>query len=346
MHDYQAFHCDKECEPDRRDFQLWKVNSCSCHGSNPGSSFARSDSASIRGTRIESHQGSPPSSPLEASPLPFRMSRADVLQSQLSARASHTASDRLDSRLNFTPTPQSQSPSTSASSQGSMVLGRPPLGWQKNMLLSLKDDTGDKEENSLPESVNLSFADNFAGIAPRPPNSLMDPLEQPRSPTSSRDSIKSTIDAVVPIDAKERIMTAVSSQHLAEDSRAWFHRGAMTKMENTSGKDVALSSQSMALQQSWVMSSRTQEILDAVSSSKALYTETTTENHSTKLQEMESVAVYMYTLVQCYKVDEKLRADNCIQPVVDVLPSPTIAETLTKQTVSRRAIAFSPKRAN
>ncbi|KAL3659053.1 hypothetical protein V7S43_015937 [Phytophthora oleae] len=214
------------------------------------------------------------------------------------------------------------------------------------MLLSLREDAGD---NSLPESASLPFAAEFVGskldVAQSPRSPLEDPLEPLLSPSSSRDSSDSTIDAVVPIDAKERIMTAVSSQHLSEGSRTWFQRAAMTKIENT-GEDTALCSRNMALQQSWVMSSRTQKILDAVSSAKTLSTEKMIANDSAKLQEMESVAVYMYTLVQCYKIDEKFRADTCTSPVVDVLSSPRIADAVAKQITSRRTIACPPKRAN
>ncbi|KAK1938944.1 Reticulon-4 receptor [Phytophthora citrophthora] len=235
MCDVQIFRRGKEYEPKQHDSQLLKINSGLCLGSIPGSVLSLSHSSTFSIGNIN-HQASPPSSPLEASPLPFRMSRAGVLQSQLSARASHTASDPLESRLNFTPTPQSsQSPSTSASSQGSMVLGRPPLGWQRKMLLSLREETGDKEENSLPECVSLPFADDFADsklyAAQIPHSTLEDPLEQSASVSSSRDGSESIIDAVVPIDAKERIMTAISSQHIAEDSRTWFQREAMTSTD-------------------------------------------------------------------------------------------------------------------
>lgn len=71
----------------------------------------------------------------------------------------------------------------------------------------------------------------------------------------------------------------------------------------------SIENSSTALRQSWVMSSRTKTILNAVSSSssKAFATQDAVEMHKIEHQQMESVAVYMYTLVQCYKVDESLR---------------------------------------
>jgi hypothetical protein len=60
------------------------------------------------------------------------------------------------------------------------------------------------------------------------------------------------------------------------------------------------------------MSSRTKRILDAVSTSKASPLENKIHVRDAKYQEMESVAMYMCTLVQCYKIDESLRL-VCIQ---------------------------------
>ncbi|CAI5711527.1 unnamed protein product [Peronospora destructor] len=42
---------------------------------------------------------------------------------------------------------QSPSPSTSTSSQCSIVLGRPPLGWQNKLMVSLGEDTNDQPEH-------------------------------------------------------------------------------------------------------------------------------------------------------------------------------------------------------
>ena len=71
--------------------------------------------------------------------------------------------------------------------------------------------------------------------------------------------------------------------------------------------DALSGEKTTALQRSWAMSTRTKTILDTVSSSKALHVENTTEMHQAEHQQMESVAIYMYTLVQCYKIDESLR---------------------------------------
>lgn len=116
------------------------------------------------------------------------------------------------------------------------------------------------------------------------------------------------------------------------------------------------------------MSSRTKRILDAVSVSKTSTKENLTGTSSTKYQEMESVAIYMYTLVQCYRIDESIRfvysisnpifgeivltvlrfsADSTTLPVADaqLLPEPTSPPTVTamsKQTACRREIIFSP----
>ena len=71
--------------------------------------------------------------------------------------------------------------------------------------------------------------------------------------------------------------------------------------------DALSGEKTTALQRSWAMSTRTKTILDTVSSSKALHVENITEMHQAEHQQMESVAIYMYTLVQCYKIDESLR---------------------------------------
>ncbi|CAI5726161.1 unnamed protein product [Hyaloperonospora brassicae] len=110
----------------------------------------------------------------------------------------------------------------------------------------------------------------------------------------------------------------------------------------------------MALHQSWVMSSRTKTILNAVSpsSSKALATQDAAEMRKTEHQQMESVAVYMYTLVQCYKVDESLRcraslAEHAqpVSPVSQASSSPSTNAALPTSKACRREITFSPKHA-
>lgn len=59
--------------------------------------------------------------------------------------------------MSFTPSQRpSPSPSTSTSSQGSIVLGHPPLGWQKKLMLSLKEDTIAKPENRFDSLASFS----------------------------------------------------------------------------------------------------------------------------------------------------------------------------------------------
>ncbi|KAG2817562.1 hypothetical protein PC112_g13011 [Phytophthora cactorum] len=312
--------------------------------------FSRPDSGSFGNAKdpiYETFLATPPSSPFEASPLPFKMSRAEVLQSQLSTRLSCAEHDQLESRMSFTPSPRpSPSPSTSTSSQGSIVLGRPPLGWQKKLLLALEENPSDKPENRFDAPFPVSGS----------PRNLVDsklenvPLELPPSPSSSResDSANSITSAVIPVDAKERILAATASQAIRETSPNWYSRPTMTNPGNATSTQAA---KSTAFQQSWVMSSRTKTILDAVSSSKASSMENAIEKRDNKYLEMESVAIYMYTLVQCYKIDVKLRTDNGSPPVADLTqqpsegPSTPTATTLTKQKAGRREIIFSPKRA-
>ncbi|KAG2770445.1 hypothetical protein PC116_g10325 [Phytophthora cactorum] len=349
FHGRQAFTASRS-EADQRDYQLWRVNSCSCAGSSPDTAFSRPDSGSFGNAKdpiYETFLATPPSSPFEASPLPFKMSRAEVLQSQLSTRLSCAEHDQLESRMSFTPSPRpSPSPSTSTSSQGSIVLGRPPLGWQKKLLLALEENPSDKPENRFDAPFPVSGS----------PRNLVDsklenvPLELPPSPSSSResDSANSITSAVIPVDAKERILAATASQAIRETSPNWYSRPTMTNPGNATSTQAA---KSTAFQQSWVMSSRTKTILDAVSSSKASSMENAIEKRDNKYLEMESVAIYMYTLVQCYKIDVKLRTDNGSPPVADLTqqpsegPSTPTATTLTKQKAGRREIIFSPKRA-
>ncbi|KAI9910566.1 hypothetical protein PsorP6_010349 [Peronosclerospora sorghi] len=105
--------------------------------------------------------------PTNTSPLSFRMSRADglsaflrdflkiltflslffsVLQSQLSIKARSAVCNLVGTPVNSTANQKPSlstipSPTTSLSSQGSIVLGHPPVGWQKKMMLSLSENT-------------------------------------------------------------------------------------------------------------------------------------------------------------------------------------------------------------
>ncbi|GMF33191.1 unnamed protein product [Phytophthora lilii] len=131
-------------------------------------------------------------------------------------------------------------------------------------------------------------------------------LPSPKSSTGS-DGDNSIVNTLVPIDARERILAAISSQQVPETSQAWFQPPALTKSHGLSGPSTALNGKGFALQHSWTMSSRTKTIFDAVSASKRSCAESLVQKRDTKYQEMESVAIYMYTLVQCYKIDENLR---------------------------------------
>ncbi|RMX68494.1 hypothetical protein DD238_005523 [Peronospora effusa] len=132
--------------------------------------------------------------------------------------------------MSYTPI-QSPSPSTSTSSQCSIVLGRPPLGWQKKVMLSLGDDTIDE-----PETRFGSLAPSSEETSPLSPTNAVTAdrknrgphrfaLESSPSPTRS-DSENSLLNAVVPANAKEHIMAAATSQQLPTDSRMWFQRPA------------------------------------------------------------------------------------------------------------------------
>ncbi|KAG6951178.1 hypothetical protein JG688_00013840, partial [Phytophthora aleatoria] len=138
---------------------------------------------------------------------------------------------------------------------------------------------------------------------PVPQDAHINRLSQHISDTGEHDELR-VCDAVIPVDAKERILAATASQAIRETSPNWYSRPTMTNPGNATSTQAA---KSTAFQQSWVMSSRTKTILDAVSSSKASSMENAIEKRDTKYLEMESVAIYMYTLVQCYKIDVKLR---------------------------------------
>ncbi|ETM47358.1 hypothetical protein L914_07925 [Phytophthora nicotianae] len=377
-HGLQAF-TDSVSEADQRDIQLWKVNSRSCAGSSPDMAFSRPDTASFEHPRDPIHEtflATPPPSPFVASPLSFKMSRAEVLQSQPSARFSCTTHNQMS----FPPSPRSSpspspSSSTSTSSQGSIVLGRPPLGWQKNLLLALEENSRDRPEYHFGKPASSRVNDSPMNLADSKVENVR--LDSPPSPNSSRgsDSPTSITDAIIPVDAKERIMASTASQHVPELSRSWYPRPITTKSGNTNGTNTVVSGKSAVFQQSWVMSSRTKIILDAVSPSKAISMEKAIQKSETKQMEMESVAIYMYTLVQCYKIDEKLRfvnfygiiqrpasenhtyyivisTDNGSSPIAGLaqLPSedpstPTTTALTKQQTASQREIIFSPKRA-
>ncbi|KAE8982989.1 hypothetical protein PR002_g23377 [Phytophthora rubi] len=298
-----------------RDFKHLRATSSSYAGSDPGMALTNRESelfTSARDSIQEQIHEAPPLSPLAASPLPFRMSRAEVLQSQ--RHSNTTRAEQLEIRTTFTASPgASPSPSTSTSSQGSIVLGRPPPGWQKRMFLSLKEENSAKPKLQLGSPV-LSHEDLGLGS---PPNDICSSLVNDQRPdmrslviSSPRSSMgseghHSISDAFIPIDAKERIMAAANSQQLPGDALACFQRPpieetrGMNSSNNITGKK--------AMQRSWVMSSRTKRIIEAVSVSKTSAKEDLTHHSSTKYQEMESVAIYMYTLVQCYKIDESIR---------------------------------------
>lgn len=155
-------------------------------------------------------------------------------------------------RVNITDSPQpSNSQSTPTSSPGSIILGRPPLGWQKKILFSQKETVMKQGEGermsdvSSPSSAGTFFGDEASNTEHSGPYSLhsfwnilkliscafvvRDPnvkqliqLQLSPSPRSSSgsESPTSVIDALIPIDAKERIMKAVSSQNLP--SNTWL----------------------------------------------------------------------------------------------------------------------------
>ncbi|CAI5726148.1 unnamed protein product [Hyaloperonospora brassicae] len=152
IYDQQQALFDGASEVDQRCFQRRRLESALSADSSPDSPFDRPDSHSFR---LSCHPRDilPPSSPLKASPLSFGMSRAEVLQSQLSTK------DRtILARMSFTqsrcPSP-SPSPSTSTSSQGSIVLGRPPLGWQKKVLMSMNDEPISQPEDRFENLVSV-----------------------------------------------------------------------------------------------------------------------------------------------------------------------------------------------
>ncbi|CAH0514624.1 unnamed protein product [Peronospora belbahrii] len=362
VHDQPAFF-DDTSETSSREFQRWKVDSNSYADFGPVLPFDRKDSTSFMSTseRREKVHGTPPSSPVDVSPLSFRMSRAEVLQSQLSTTAHNATHDPVKHEMTCTsvlhPSP---SPSTSASSQGSIVLDRPPLGWQKKMMLSVREDETEQPEHGLGRQDSLSTETSTSSPTKvvgqnqnnRGPQRL--PFKSSPSPISSTgsDSENSLLSAVVPANAKEHIMAAAASQQLSPHSRMWCQRPAKTKLGKRNSADDVFSGKSMTFQQAWVMSSRTKTILDAVSSLNDPSMENATEEPKTKYQEMESVAVYMYTLVQCYKIDESFRADRPKLPVVEhaylrcKASSPPASITRTNQSACRREIIISPKHAD
>ncbi|KAJ8577240.1 hypothetical protein ON010_g1969 [Phytophthora cinnamomi] len=192
-----------------------------------------------------------PLSPFTSSPLSFRMSRAEVLQSQLHSQATravnfsrplhhargevllsnvlHGAQDQLEVRTTFTASSRaspSSSPSTSTSSQGSIVLGRPPPGWQKRMFQSLTEDRTAKPKMQFGSLV--SAPEDADPVSPmttgkHPDNSR--PLVIPSSRSSTGgDGSRSICDALIDVDANERIMAAATSQQLPGHSLMRFQR--------------------------------------------------------------------------------------------------------------------------
>lgn len=138
-----------------------------------------------------------------------------------------------------------------------------------------------------------------------------------------------------------------------------------------SGPTVSIDSskKGLTLKQSWVMSSRTKTIFNAAMSLKTHSMET--KSLEMKYLEMESVAVYMYTLVQCYKSDEKewcvyiessrhitisltyilCSADKSSLPSHDRTPvsydaSPALEKKIRSHSANRCGILFSPKCTN
>ncbi|KAG6608929.1 uncharacterized protein IUM83_12837 [Phytophthora cinnamomi] len=338
-----------------RDFQLARVNSNSCADPDSGMTFADRENelfTSATDSIQEKMHDTAPLSPFTSSPLSFRMSRAEVLQSQLHSQA--TRADQLEVRTTFTASSRaspSSSPSTSTSSQGSIVLGRPPPGWQKRMFQSLTEDRTAKPKLQFGNLV--SAPEDADPVSPmttgkHPDNSR--PLVIPSSRSSTGgDGSRSICDALIDVDTNERIMAAATSQQLPGHSLMRFQR---PPIEETRGvNSVETITCRKAMQRSWVMSSRTKRILDAVSVSKTSATEKLTHDSTTKYQEMESVAIYMCTLVQCYKINENIRADTTTSPVVDDQspPKPTSPSKVTvvsTQAACRREIIFSPKHAN
>uniref|UniRef100_A0AAV1TJ85 Uncharacterized protein n=1 Tax=Peronospora matthiolae TaxID=2874970 RepID=A0AAV1TJ85_9STRA len=395
IHGHQQAFLDEVSDIDQRYFQRSRLESAFSAGSSSDLPFDRSDSHSFVRNPYHPRENLTPSSPVAASPLSFRMSRAEGLQF-LSAKlcymtcspffsspavpalypSSHNDTQR-NSTHNRHPSP-SPSPSTSTSSQGSVVLGHPPPGWQKKMLMSLNDEMIARHEDHLEKLV--SFRENMSSSSVAHVVGATDCLQRspsifsssPRSSTGS-DSESSLINTVVPSNVKERKLAAAASQQHPPNPRMWFQRSATTRSGGDTDAVTLSGGNTVAQQRSWAMSTRTKTILDTVSSSKAFSVENATEMHRTEHQQMESVAVYMYTLVQCYKIDESLRcnlrchfifhgillivlicqfADRCgtplgghVQPVSKVSSTPLADAALPTPKACRREITFSPMNA-
>ncbi|KAE9192337.1 hypothetical protein PF002_g24233 [Phytophthora fragariae] len=317
-----------------RDFKHLRATSSSYAGSDPGMALTNRESelfTSARDSIQEQIHEAPPLSPLAASPLPFRMSRAEGFDTVTQLEQSNWKYGQL-----------------SQPAQVHHHLRRHPhhrkaaLYWDVHLQLG---------------SPVLSHEDLGLGS---PPNDICSSLVNDQRPdmrslviSSPRSSMgseghHSISDAFIPIDAKERIMAAANSQQLPGDALACFQRPPIEETRGMNSSDNITGKK--AMQRSWVMSSRTKRIIEAVSVSKTSAKEDLTHHSSTKYQEMESVAIYMYTLVQCYKIDESIRADSTTSPVADAqLPSkptsPSTVMTVSKPTACRREIIFSPKHA-
>ena len=153
------------------------------------------------------------------------------------------------------------------------MLGHPPPGWQKKMLMSLNDETIARPEDRLDKLVsfpghmssssvahvvggNLECGDQLPLQCPsalvRASANVSDPFRSgtgclqgspsvfsssPRSSTGS-DSESSLINTVVPSNAKERILAAAAPQQHPPNSRMWFQRPATT---STATKNYSVS---------------------------------------------------------------------------------------------------------
>ncbi|KAL4162622.1 hypothetical protein PRNP1_003156 [Phytophthora ramorum] len=89
FHGIDAFP-DSTSDTGQRAYELWRVNENSHAGSSPDMAFSRPETPPFRNgddTMHESSHDTLPSGSFAASPLSFRMSRAEVLQSQFSNKA-------------------------------------------------------------------------------------------------------------------------------------------------------------------------------------------------------------------------------------------------------------------
>ncbi|CEG37360.1 uncharacterized protein PHALS_04956 [Plasmopara halstedii] len=300
--DHRAFSTSSR-EPGRRDFHHRRLKTSKLLR-DCGHTTAIDSANHISFNPLQ--DATPPVSPVEDSPLPFKMSRTEVVQPQLSCKLNRAvstlqvpstslANDCLENQTNLTPSPPYSPPSPSTSSQGSLILGRPPQGWQKNLLLAQRFSSGHPYPGRSPPTFDSNHND-FGDVAST--NAHID--SSPSHSSSKTDDNDSIIDAIVPIDAKDRIMAIAAYQNCQGKLRERRQQRSTMKMNFSN----STSENSKTIHQAWVMSSRTKKILSEVSTSKSTSVDNTAKHHDTRYIEMESVAVYMYTLVQCYKSDE------------------------------------------